>query len=110
VLTAWLAGSPTRRVAAFAKFCGSYKHLDGGWALWGWRVLTGDHVFRLELEDDKWLRRDFEAKRCKAAKDGIDGVFKSTKESYNSKQVWKCVRRARGSHPTSVSALAVCAL
>ena len=43
---------------AFAKFCGSYNHLDGGWCVWGWRVLTGDHCFRLTLDKAKnvWTR------------------------------------------------------
>ena len=59
---------------AFAKFCGSYAHLDGGWAVWGWRVLTGDHCFRLSLENNKWSRTNFEAKK---GKDGTDGAFRS---------------------------------
>ena len=46
--------------------------------MWGWRVLTGDTVFRLKLgKDDAWQRIDFEAKK---GKDGIDGNFYPTKE------------------------------
>jgi len=73
---------------AFAKFCGSYKHLDGGWAMWGWRVLTGDHCFRLRLTGDVWSRTNFDAKR---GKDGIDGTFGGTQEKYTSDQVWNLV-------------------
>lgn len=74
---------------AFAKFCGSYKHLDGGWAMWGWRVLTGDTVFRLKLgNDDQWQRIDFTAKK---GKDGIDGGFYTTKEKYKSADVWNLI-------------------
>ena len=42
---------------AFAKFCGSYGALDGGWAMWGWRALTGDNVFRLRLDGDQVTSR-----------------------------------------------------
>ena len=73
---------------AFAKFCGSYAHLDGGWAVWGWRVLTGDHCFRLSLENNKWSRTNFEAKK---GKDGIDGAFRSTKESYTTDEAWALI-------------------
>jgi hypothetical protein len=36
---------------AFAKFCGSYGALDGGWAVWAWHAMTGDNVlqFRSKL-------------------------------------------------------------
>ena len=58
---------------------GSYQHLDGGWAMWGWRVLTGDSVFRLKLNaTGAWERVDFVAKK---GKDGIDGGFYGTKVS-----------------------------
>ena len=75
---------------AFAKFCGSYSHLDGGWAVWGWRVLTGDHCFRLSLDGDKkkWSRTDFEAKR---GKNGIDGAFRSRSESYTPDETWNLI-------------------
>ena len=66
---------------AFAKFCGSYGALDGGWAVWGWAVLTGDHVFRLSFSEDKkkWERKDVEAKRVKGE---TSAAFYSTKEAY----------------------------
>ena len=75
---------------AFAKFCGSYSHLDGGWAVWGWRVLTGDHCFRLTLDkaSKKWSRTSFEAKR---GADGIDGTFRGTSESYSIDEAWNLI-------------------
>ena len=77
---------------AFAKFCGSYEHLDGGWALWGWRVLTGDHVFRLKMTDKQgWKRLNFTAKKGKTVEEGIGGAFYETKEAYSSKQVWNLI-------------------
>ena len=27
---------------AYAKFCGSYQNLNGGFTLWGWQSMTGD--------------------------------------------------------------------
>ena len=67
---------------AFAKFCGSYNALDGGWAVWGWAVLTGDHVFRLSFgeKSQKWERKDVEAKRVKGE---TSAAFYSTKEAYD---------------------------
>jgi hypothetical protein len=73
---------------AFAKFCGSYGCLDGGWATWGWRVLTGDHCFRLTLSDGKWHKTTFEAKRDA---NGIDGLFYDTNEDYSPDEAWNLI-------------------
>jgi len=73
---------------AFAKFCGSYNALDGGWAMWGWRALTGDYCFRLKLEGKAWKRTDFEMKRSKTE---IDGAFYGTQEQYSSEDIWKLI-------------------
>jgi len=73
---------------AFAKFCGSYGALDGGWAMWGWRALTGDNVFRLRLDGDQWKRIDFEMKRATGE---IDGTFRATRESHATDDVWKLI-------------------
>ena len=88
---------------AFAKLCGSYTCLDGGWAVWGWRVLTGDHVFRLKYGDDgAWTRFDFVAKRPKSGgKDGIGGAFYATSEKHSSKQAWNCA--AATEHPAATT-------
>ena len=86
---------------AFAKFCGSYAALDGGWALWGWRVLTGDHVFRLKLQDSgNWVRMNFTAKKAKNSSEGIGGAFYETKEKFSSAQVQPSYRlTVSPSHP-----------
>jgi len=73
---------------AFAKFCGSYAALNGGWCIWGWAALTGNACFRLKWEGGvkKWKKVGFEAKR---AKDGTtDGAFFTTSEAYSKDQVW----------------------
>lgn len=36
---------------AFAKFCGSYANLNGGFCAWAWRAITGDNVFRLKASN-----------------------------------------------------------
>jgi hypothetical protein len=64
------------------------NHLDGGWAVWGWRVLTGDHVFRLKFEDGKWARVDFSAKR---GKEGVEGLWRSTDEKFTNQQMWNLI-------------------
>ena len=51
--------------------------LDGGWALWGWRALTGDHVFRLKLSGELWTRHDFKAKKKAADGKGMNALCDS---------------------------------
>lgn len=44
---------------AFAKFCGSYANLEGGWTSWGMRAMTGDLGRRFKaLPSGKWQRLD----------------------------------------------------
>mmetsp|Transcript_7006 Transcript_7006/g.17882 ORF Transcript_7006/g.17882 Transcript_7006/m.17882 type:complete len:470 (-) Transcript_7006:265-1674(-) len=43
---------------AFAKFCGSYGALDGGWAVWAWHAMTGDNVLQFRSKGPKWKRRN----------------------------------------------------
>ena len=75
---------------AFAKFCGSYEALDGGWAVWGWAVLTGDHVFRLKYEENekKWSRLDVKARR---GKEGTECGFYGTSETYGKDEMWNLI-------------------
>ena len=73
---------------AFAKFCGSYGALDGGWAVWGWRVLTGDHCFRLTLDEGRWHKTTFEASR---GENGIDGMFRATDEAFTPEETWHLI-------------------
>jgi hypothetical protein len=77
---------------AIAKFCGSYEALDGGWALWGWHVLTGDHVFRLSTSNGKtWKRLDF--KPAPQPKDKRDFDFYTTEEVYTADQAWVLIQK-----------------
>lgn len=77
---------------AFAKFCGSYDALDGGWAVWGWAVLTGDHVFRLKFEENenKWSKMEVKCKRGKAG-EGTDMLLYGTDESYTKDEMWNLI-------------------
>lgn len=44
---------------AFAKFCGSYAALEGGWTTWALRAMTGDLSRRfLKESNGKWKRVD----------------------------------------------------
>ena len=43
---------------AFAKFCGSYGALDGGWAVWAWHAMTGDNVLQFRSKGERWNRRN----------------------------------------------------
>ena len=74
---------------AFAKFCGTYNALDGGWAVWGWRVLTGDNCFRLKYDETakEWRRIDFEAKMSDG-QGGTGGAFRGTSEKYTKDEMW----------------------
>jgi len=76
---------------AFAKFCGSYAALDGGWAVWGWAALTGNTCFRLKWDASaqKWKKLGFEAKR---ETDGSTaGAFLGTAEAYSKDETWNLV-------------------
>ena len=75
---------------AFAKFVGSYAALDGGWAVWGWAALTGDHCFRLKFEAGKqsWSKSRFKAKMANGE---TDGGFYPTSEEYTKEQVWNLI-------------------
>ena len=43
---------------AFAKLCGSYNVLEGGWMMWAMHVLTGDYVCEWRLQDAVWQRQE----------------------------------------------------
>lgn len=85
---------------AYAKFCGSYAALDGGFVLWGWQSMTGDRVFQMSLveEPDKknrhvhyWKREDMVALKDK--KDRRACGFRATKETYNVDQLWTLMKK-----------------
>ena len=76
---------------AYAKFCGSYAALDGGFVLWGWHSFTGDHVFQISKKDSHWVREDMVA--VKDEKDKRACGFKKTEESYPDKQIWTLLKK-----------------
>lgn len=43
---------------AFAKLCGSYAALEGGFTEWGVMCMTGQPAWRYELNGDKFMRND----------------------------------------------------
>jgi hypothetical protein len=73
------------------------NRLDGGWAVWGWRALTGDHVFRMKLDEKameadgtiKWGRFNVDCK--KNEKDGTAMYLSKTKEEYGKEQMWNLI-------------------
>ena len=79
---------------AFAKFCGSYKALDGGWAPWAWQALTGDHVFMLKSANagKLWKRLDFKCD-VKDKKDKRAAGFWSTDEEFKPDEAWVLIQK-----------------
>mmetsp|Transcript_7162 Transcript_7162/g.14985 ORF Transcript_7162/g.14985 Transcript_7162/m.14985 type:complete len:472 (-) Transcript_7162:51-1466(-) len=76
---------------AYAKFCGSYAALDGGFVLWGWHSFTGDNVFQMSREGRGWLREDMVA--IKDKKDKRACGFRKTKEVYSDDQLWTLLKK-----------------
>ncbi|KAG7365070.1 calcium-dependent cytoplasmic cysteine proteinase, papain-like protein [Nitzschia inconspicua] len=75
---------------AYAKHCGSYAKMEGGFVLWGWLSMTGNHVFQMSLDEKgggkRWLREDMVA--IKNIEDKRACAFRSTKEKFSEDQVW----------------------
>lgn len=79
---------------AYAKHCGSYANLSGGFVLWAWLSMTGNHVFQLSLDTKKaksWFREDMKA--MKNPKDKRECGFRRTKELYSDEQLWTLLRK-----------------
>lgn len=77
---------------AYAKFCGSYASLDGGFVLWGWHSMTGDNVFQMSRnKDPTWYREDMVA--IKDKKDKRACGFRKTKEVYSEKDLWTLLKK-----------------
>jgi hypothetical protein len=77
---------------AYAKFCGSYADLDGGFVLWGWHSMTGDNVFQMSRNDDgSWLREDMVAIQDKTDKRACG--FRKTKELYTEENLWTLLKK-----------------
>lgn len=77
---------------AYAKFCGSYAALDGGFVLWGWHSMTGDNVFQMSRnEDSTWYREDMVAIKDKTDKRACG--FRKTKEVYTEDKLWTLLKK-----------------
>eukprot|EP00127_Corallochytrium_limacisporum_P006475 Clim_evm6s229 gene=Clim_evmTU6s229 len=71
---------------AMAKYFGSCAALNGGWEVIAWRIITGDHCFRLKYDRDRktWYRADLAD-----PKPGEDFKFyKRLDEEYADNQLW----------------------
>jgi hypothetical protein len=77
---------------AYAKYCGSYAKLDGGFVLWGWYSMTGDNVFQMSLDGQAtWKREDMVP--IKDPKDKRACGFRKTKESYSEDKLWTLLKK-----------------
>ena len=78
---------------AFAKWCGSYAALSGGFGVWAWEALTGDAVFRLELDtkEGTWERWDLVHPKEGAARRAVR--FRATGEKHNDIKTYRLVKR-----------------
>lgn len=89
---------------AYAKYCGSYANLAGGFVLWGWLSMTGDNVFQLSLEDGNnkknkkktatagsWYREDMKA--IDKRNDRRACGFVRTKETYTQDNIWTLLKK-----------------
>lgn len=62
--------------------------------MWAMQVITGDHVFRLEYDDDKccWLRWDIEYKQAKSVNPKKDWLLKDSKERFDHEKIWSLLQ------------------
>lgn len=77
---------------AYAKWCGSYAKLDGGFVLWAWHSMTGDNVFQMSKEDDgNWMREDMVPLEEEGDKRACG--FRKTKEKYTVDDIWILLKK-----------------
>jgi hypothetical protein len=77
---------------AYAKFCGGYANLNGGFVLWGWQSMTGNNVFQMSRkEDGTWYREDMEA--IDNPKNKRACGFRKTKEVYTEEMLWTLLKK-----------------
>lgn len=77
---------------AYAKFCGSYAKLSGGFVLWGWHSMTGDNVFQMSRnENNTWYREDMVTVDVK--EDRRACYFNKTKETYTEENLWSLMKK-----------------
>ena len=77
---------------AYAKFCGSYAALDGGFVLWGWLSMTGNNVFQMTRKpDNTWYREDMVA--IKDPKNKRACGFRKTEEVFTEDNLWTLLKK-----------------
>ena len=78
---------------AYAKFCGSYANLEGGFVLWGWHAMTGDNVFQLSRDKatGRWKRQNMVATEDPNNRRAC--WFQSTPEDYTDDQMWTLLKK-----------------
>jgi hypothetical protein len=77
---------------AYAKLCGGYANLDGGFVLWGWHSMTGDNVFQMSRkEDGTWYREDMVAMDNPKNKRACG--FRKTNEVYTEENLWTLLKK-----------------
>eukprot|EP00548_Thalassiothrix_antarctica_P006431 CAMPEP_0194149096 /NCGR_PEP_ID=MMETSP0152-20130528/36224_1 /TAXON_ID=1049557 /ORGANISM="Thalassiothrix antarctica, Strain L6-D1" /LENGTH=395 /DNA_ID=CAMNT_0038851051 /DNA_START=199 /DNA_END=1384 /DNA_ORIENTATION=- len=76
---------------AYAKHCGSYAKISGGFVLWGWLSMTGNNVFQLELdmETGLWAREDMVALNGDKRACG----FRVTDEKFKNDELWILLKK-----------------
>ena len=86
---------------AFAKHCGSYAALSGGFSAWAWQALTGDHVFTLDKTKasrkagatPRFERLNFKAVVDPAGKDKRKCKWYKSGEEFGADEAWVLLRR-----------------
>lgn len=79
---------------AYAKHCGSYSNISGGFVLWAWKSMTGQNVFQLSLDQKTgnfWYREDMKA--LPNEKDKRDCGFRRTKETFDDDKLWALLKK-----------------
>jgi hypothetical protein len=78
---------------AYAKYCGSYAQLDGGFVLWAWHSMTSDNVFQMSRNANSptWIREDMVAFDKKGDKRACG--FRQTKETYTEDNLWTLLKK-----------------
>ena len=81
---------------AYAKFCGSYANLDGGFVLWAWYAMTGDNVFQMsrDVEAGNWFKEDMVP--IDDPNDRRACGFIKTKEQYSDDKMWWLLKKYYG--------------
>eukprot|EP00434_Breviolum_minutum_P008990 symbB.v1.2.007919.t1/scaffold495.1/size259991/3 len=83
---------------AFAKFCGGYSALEGGWTIWAIRAMTGDPAREFKQQwmgekkiSDTWQRQDL--RNIDDPKDKRRCGFYGQKEEYDNDTMFEIIRK-----------------